>query len=63
MATRRDYQLVADALNTVFTERKVDSTLEFKIAIELIATLADKFALENTRFDRQRFIDACWKGL
>lgn len=59
--TRKDYVLIAAALNNVRL-RLVDSdyTLAFNAGIEATANeLCSTLALDNPRFDTERFLKAC----
>jgi hypothetical protein len=62
--TRKDYQAVADAIAKVRNDRKAPNggllPLEVRHTIEEIEdAIADVFARDNDRFDRDRFIQAC----
>ena len=53
--TRRDYELIADAINALWTMEDADPyTIE-----EAAHELADRLAVNNPRFDRLRFAYAC----
>jgi hypothetical protein len=55
--TRKDYQLIADAINLSKWSSGNDIHLE---TIRTVAQdLATKLAQENPRFDRARFLTAC----
>lgn len=49
--TRKDYQLIAQAIADVWCE----NTAQLYIA----ESIADALAQDNPRFDRARFLDAC----
>jgi hypothetical protein len=71
--TRKNYVLIASALSDarsfveqcnegpgeVATAKRTEATLALVVATE---RLADALALDNERFDRQRFIAACRAG-
>lgn len=72
--TRKDYQRIAEVLNTVRVKHGIKEVSVFpkaenytpekrgtKEALlnELVMYLADAFAEDNTRFNYQRFSDAC----
>ena len=56
--TRKDYQLLAES---ILTARKVQSELgEMYISVaHLVNTLATDLEIDNPRFDRARFLEAC----
>lgn len=54
MASRRDYEAVADAIEAAGHEPTTESALHV-VALKM----ADYFAKDNPRFDAHRFFDAC----
>lgn len=56
--TRKDYQLLADS---ILNARKVQSGLgEMYVSVaHLVNTLATDLEIDNPRFDRARFLEAC----
>lgn len=62
--TRKDYAAVASAIARVRADRQAPNggmlPLEVRHAIEEIEdALADVFARDNEKFDREKFITAC----
>jgi hypothetical protein len=55
--TRRDFQLIADALADCGHPSRYASPTQYRIAI--VYTLADRLATTNPRFDYDRFTSAC----
>ena len=52
--TRKDFQLIADVLKASST-----SPMNRCVVQELAVTFASELAKTNTRFNKQRFIEAC----
>ena len=54
--TRKDYRMIAKAIS--------NSTLQLMnthiLKSELVCKLCDELKLDNDRFDRDKFIDACY---
>jgi len=50
--TKKDYTLIAQAIN--------DSIKKGENIVDLTMALADKLELENPRFNRDKFLEACW---
>jgi len=50
--TKKDYKLVAQAIN--------DSIKKGNNIVDLTIALTEKLELENPRFDRDKFLEACW---
>ena len=58
--TRKDYVLLAQALNDAYPEyREPDMLQQWGVTVQRIA---DALADDNARFNSQRFIDACKAG-
>ncbi len=59
--TRKDYELLADAIRVSINLNKFHPQYEQRLsAIEsVIFELADRLVSENPRFDRHRFLVAC----
>lgn len=53
--TRRDYELIADAIDTLW---QIDDADPYTIE-QAAHELADRLATNNPRFDRLRFVYAC----
>jgi hypothetical protein len=56
--SKKDYQAIARAL----FQAKDGSYAEEDSRIRIIGNLADVFKADNSRFDRERFIEACETG-
>lgn len=56
--TRKDFQLIAAALNRVYLD-SIPSHAAFATACHAISLMADALATTNPRFNRERFILAC----
>lgn len=57
--TKKDYELIARAINVhAWNEQGLPTA---KVVIGIADTIAEELARENTRFDRVRFLDACFK--
>lgn len=55
--TKKDYELIAEAVNTYFkAELNGD-------AYDLVTALSDILMIDNPRFDPIKFREACEKGL
>jgi hypothetical protein len=58
--TRKDYELIADAIAETPTTDSVTVGFSDKIEFEtLIANLCERLAADNPRFDSERFEQAC----
>lgn len=58
--TKKDYILISRAINcTVWNFQGEDR--EQKAIAETIERLCEEFARDNTRFNKQKFIEACYK--
>lgn len=56
--TRKDYKLIAGVLSDI--ETQADAYFTATETIEKTAMLfASRLKLENSRFDKQKFLDAC----
>lgn len=55
--SRKDYQLLADALAA--TKSRQNDVGEFVSFTKVCASIADALASDNYRFDRYRFLAAC----
>ena len=63
MLTRKVFEQVASSVKK--SVDKADATLDtnlYQFAVDMASELADYFASDNPRFDRQRFFDACGLG-
>ncbi|MEI4235330.1 hypothetical protein [Roseovarius sp. D22-M7] len=60
--TRKDYNMIAAALNEVYRRTVSNSDRMTEItASAMVHTVANKLDAENPNFQRQRFLDACMK--
>lgn len=63
--TKKDYELIAGAICTVSQNTKdqtinVEARAGYWLALEQLSRiLANEFAADNPRFDRERFMRAC----
>lgn len=57
MLTKKDYVAIAKIVNKSYAG---DSSTEFELPA-LEKRLADYFEQDNPKFNRQRFLDACFK--
>ena len=63
MLTRKVFEQIATSVKK--SVDKADTTLDanlYGFAVEMADELADYFASDNPRFDRERFLDACGLG-
>lgn len=65
--TRKDYELIAEAIREVRSDYlELDELLDDpeitveKVLSDFIDELADRLSDENPRFNRSIFINACW---
>jgi hypothetical protein len=56
--TRKDYVLIAETIKNQFSYYD-ESTPEVKALKELSLRMAYDLGMDNPRFDRARFLDAC----
>ena len=56
--TRKDYVLIADTIKTARKVELTNGTVLVSVA-HLANTLATELEIDNPRFDRARFLDAC----
>lgn len=60
MATKKDYIIVARAINAhAWNNQGLDK--EQKVLIGLVDTLCEEFKRENPRFNAEKFTEACFK--
>src|SRR5262245_56370286 len=59
--TKRDYQRIARAISEVSLQTE-DSGPARAAVSRIISSLADELQIDNPRFHRQTFIDACESG-
>jgi len=57
MVTKKDFKAIAEIIKNKTSH--VNPQLLFIPTIDLARKLADYFATQNPRFDRQKFLDAC----
>lgn len=57
MITKQTYELVASVIRSRIESAKYES--QWDEAEEIAKVLADKFAANNPRFNRERFLIAC----
>jgi len=56
--SKKDYILIATAINAEWRYRFDNAEAKAGI-LGVVHTLADALERENTKFDRQRFVEAC----
>lgn len=56
--TRKDYQLIAQAINAPFVSDSLDMS-DYAERERIANRLADSLKADNPRFDRARFLKAC----
>jgi hypothetical protein len=56
--TRKDYVMIADTIKTARKVELTNGTVLVSVA-HLANTLATELEIDNPRFDRARFLDAC----
>lgn len=60
--TRKDYVLIAGAINKVYLTAAADvRPVVASVLAEMVETLSSHFERDNERFDRVRFKDAAFK--
>jgi len=57
--TRKDYEAIAEILSAVAIEREHWQVPAPNTVFTVMRKLADYFAEENPRFNRERFVEAC----
>ena len=63
MLTKKDFKAVAEIIKLQITRYHVQERYACANGVESIAYhLADYFAMQNPRFDRERFLAACGLG-
>lgn len=61
--TRKDYQLIARAINLNLGLQRSDSNLEGELALyQLMGSLVSALERDNPRFAADKFKEACTKG-
>jgi hypothetical protein len=58
MMSKKDYVLLADALNEVIWDRETDIATMTKLTMTLVARCSE----QNPRFDKVRFIEQAWRN-
>jgi len=56
--TRKDYVIIAETIENVLFTYNMDEVVEEAFS-SLADALSDKFAEDNQRFDRDKFVKAC----
>jgi len=60
MITRKHYKAIAEIIKYEYTLYNNTDNAKIKLAIKYITlSLATYFALDNSQFNRQKFLDAC----
>jgi len=59
MMTRKDYVATAEILSELIASIPIEYQDEL---LECVESFADYFASDNERFQRMRFIDACYEN-
>jgi len=63
MATKKDYILVADAINTILkSTMNLDTGGEVALK-RLVTEIGLAFQRDNSRYDHSKFVDAAYKGI
>lgn len=64
MMTRQNYQAMADQIADQMEGNPINSSANFicgyaRATVDMANRMADVFAADNPRFDRERFLKAC----
>ena len=59
--TRKHFERIAAALASVRPSFSTDPTASLSQWVDTVQAICDMLARENPRFDRARFVDACYK--
>ena len=58
--SRKEFQLIADVLAAQYARNPVMTTLDRYALDHVVIAMADALATTNPRFDRGKFLAACW---